>query len=92
MGEPTRLAKCQVAQALTFMGALERALIAKGVKPVYAFSARESVDHVQADGSVRKVAVFRHLGFVSGPLVAREAPNVGVRARFARAFAGVVAR
>lgn len=47
-----------------FMSALERALKAQGVKPLYAFSARESVDVAQPDGSVRKMTVFRHLGFV----------------------------
>lgn len=35
-----------------------------GLIPVYAFSARESEDVVQPDGSVRKVSVFRHQGFV----------------------------
>ena len=47
-----------------FMSALERALKAEGIKPLYAFSVRESVDVAQPDGSVRKMAVFRHLGFV----------------------------
>lgn len=47
-----------------FMGALERALKAEGHRPMYAFSRRESEDQVQEDGSIRKVAVFRHLGFV----------------------------
>ena len=47
-----------------FMSALESALKAHGVKPMYAFSVRESADVPQADGSIRKVAVFRHLGFV----------------------------
>lgn len=47
-----------------FMSALEAALKAHGVKPVYAFSVRESADVPQPDGSIRKVAVFRHLGFV----------------------------
>lgn len=47
-----------------FMSVLENTLKAHGVKPVYAFSVRESADVPQADGSVRKVAVFRHLGFV----------------------------
>lgn len=47
-----------------FMGALEKALKAQGHTPVYAFSKRESVDQVQPDGSIRKVATFRHLGFV----------------------------
>jgi hypothetical protein len=46
------------------MGALEAALRASGIRPVYAFSRRESVDQAQEDGSVRKVAVFRHLGWV----------------------------
>lgn len=47
-----------------FMAALEQALLAVGISPIYAFSVRESVEQVQADGSIRKVAVFRHLGFV----------------------------
>ena len=47
-----------------FMSALELALKERGVKPMYAFSVRESVDVAQADGSVRKMAIFRHLGFV----------------------------
>jgi hypothetical protein len=46
------------------MAPLEVALRARGITPVYAFSVRESVDQVQPDGSVRKVAVFRHAGFV----------------------------
>ena len=46
------------------MSALERALRSRGCVPVYAFSRRESVDQPQPDGSVRKAAVFRHLGFV----------------------------
>ena len=46
------------------MRALEDALIDQGIEPVYAFSVRESVDQHQADGSVRKVAVFKHAGFI----------------------------
>lgn len=46
------------------MAPLEAALRARGITPLYAFSVRESVDQVQPDGSVRKVAVFRHVGFV----------------------------
>lgn len=46
------------------MGALERALKIVGIPAVYAFSVRESVDQPQPDGSVRKVAIFRHAGFV----------------------------
>ncbi len=46
------------------MGALERVLRSYGVAPCYAFSRRESVEETLPDGSVRKVAVFRHAGFV----------------------------
>lgn len=46
------------------MSALEQALITRGIKPVYAFSKRESVEETQMDGSVKKTMVFRHLGFV----------------------------
>jgi len=46
------------------MPALDAALRKYGITPVYAFSVRESVDQTQQDGSVRKVAVFRHAGFV----------------------------
>jgi len=48
-----------------FMAPLERSLLNKGIKPLYAFSLRESVDQIQPDGSVRKVAVFRHAGWVA---------------------------
>ena len=47
-----------------FMSALEQALKARGIKPVYAFSVRKSVDKPNADGTVTKVAVFEHAGFV----------------------------
>jgi hypothetical protein len=47
-----------------FMGPLESALREVGIRPLYAYSERRSTDHVQEDGSVRKVAVFVHLGFV----------------------------
>ena len=46
------------------MARLERALIERGIEPLYAFSVRESTEEVQADGSVRKVAVFKHAGFI----------------------------
>lgn len=47
-----------------FMAPLEKALRAVGITPLYAFSERVSVDAVQPDGSIRKTAEFRHLGFV----------------------------
>jgi len=40
------------------------ALRDQGIEPVYAFSVRESIEQTQPDGSVRKVNVFRHAGFV----------------------------
>ena len=46
------------------MGPLEAALKARGITPLYAFSRRESVETTDPDGSVRKTAVFRHIGFV----------------------------
>lgn len=46
------------------MSALEKALKEQGVKPLYAFSRRESVEKKLPNGSVEKVAVFRHRGFV----------------------------
>ena len=47
------------------MACLESALLDQGIAPVYAFSVRESVEQPQPDGSVRKINVFRHAGFVS---------------------------
>ena len=46
------------------MAELERALLDVGVPSVYAFSVRESIEQTQPDGSVRKVNIFRHAGFV----------------------------
>lgn len=38
-----------------------------GIDPLLAFSKRETVEQTQPDGSVRKVAMFRHVGFVRHP-------------------------
>jgi hypothetical protein len=47
------------------MSALERALKAQGITPVYAFSQRESVETTNEDGSlVVKTNMFKHVGFV----------------------------
>lgn len=46
------------------MAPLEAALRRYGVRPLYAFSRREVTEEAMPDGSVRKVAVFRHVGFV----------------------------
>lgn len=52
-----------------FMGPLEVALRNRGVTPLYAFSRREAADVTQADGSVKKTQVFRHVGFVEAATV-----------------------
>lgn len=53
-----------VGGAQYFMSTLEQALKAHGVKPMYAFSVRKSVDKHLPDGTVQKCAVFEHAGFV----------------------------
>lgn len=57
-----------IAGAPYLMGALERALCKVGVKPLYSFSTRESVETQQPDGSVVKTNVFRHAGWVEVPM------------------------
>ena len=57
-------AAAMIGGAPWMMSALESALADQGIKPIYAFSVRESIQQTQADGSVRKVNVFRHAGFV----------------------------
>ncbi len=46
------------------MSALESELREVGIRPLYAFSIRESVEAVAEDGSVTKQTVFKHEGFV----------------------------
>ncbi|HEY5383565.1 MAG TPA: hypothetical protein VIJ88_03365 [Candidatus Paceibacterota bacterium] len=48
-----------------FMGPLEYALATAGIKALYAFSRRETVEEKLPDGGVKKTQVFRHAGFVS---------------------------
>ena len=47
-----------------FMGALETALIERGIKPRYAFTERVAVETVNPDGSTTKTSIFRHSGWV----------------------------
>ncbi|MBI2030814.1 hypothetical protein HYT05_04290 [Candidatus Kaiserbacteria bacterium] len=47
-----------------FMSALEAALKARGIRPLYAFSRRESAEEKTPDGGVKKTQVFRHAGWV----------------------------
>ena len=56
--------KAMIGGAPFLMGALESTLLDYGITPVYAFSKRESIEAVQADGSVKKINVFRHAGFI----------------------------
>lgn len=58
------LEEAMIGGAPYLMCALEYALLNYEIAPVYAFSVRESVEQTQPDGSVRKVAVFKHAGFV----------------------------
>ena len=46
----------------SFMPVLETLLMSKGIKVGYACSERVSKDIPQADGTVKKVAVFAHVG------------------------------
>ena len=47
-----------------FMPYLEEALKERGIKPIYAFTMREAEERLQIDGSVEKVSVFKHKGWV----------------------------
>jgi hypothetical protein len=64
MAEAAGAASAMVGGALWLMAPLAAALRQRGVEPVFAFSVRETEEQLQPDGSVRKVAVFRHAGFV----------------------------
>ncbi len=48
------------------MATLEWNLRQQCIQPVYAFSKRVSEEKVMPDGSVQKVNVFKHIGFVTG--------------------------
>ena len=56
--------RAMIGGAPYLMAPLESALLECGIIPVYAFSRRESVEQIQPDGSVRKINIFRHMGFV----------------------------
>ena len=57
-------ASAMIGGAPFFMPVLERKLKEYGIKVLYAFSKRESVEEQQPDGSVIKRNTFRHAGFV----------------------------
>lgn len=56
--------KAMIGGAPYLMSALEEALKENGIKPLYAYSERVSVEVELEDGSVVKRNVFKHLGFV----------------------------
>lgn len=56
--------KAMIGGAPFFMSTLERVLIANGIQPLYAFSERVSEEKINADGTVTKINVFKHVGFV----------------------------
>ena len=53
-----------VGGASYLMAPLERALRLANIKPLYAFSKRESLETRLPDGSVRKTQIFKHEGWV----------------------------
>lgn len=46
------------------MAPLEEFLFNEGIKPLYAFSVRSSEDRPKDDGTVEKISIFKHLGFI----------------------------
>lgn len=56
--------KAMIGGAPYFMSALETALKEKGITPMYAFSERISKEEQMPDGTVRKINVFKHQGFI----------------------------
>jgi hypothetical protein len=48
------------------MPSLERALRARGIRPIHSFTERRSVEEMK-DGTVVKTAVFVHIGWVETP-------------------------
>lgn len=63
-GDDPLVAGAMIGGAPFLMGYLEAALIERGIDPLYAFSRRVVRETTEADGAVRKVAEFRHEGFV----------------------------
>ena len=67
-GDDPFLGKAMIGGALWLMAPLAEALRVRSIEPLFAFSVRETEEQKQPDGSVRKVAVFRHSGFVPAVL------------------------
>jgi hypothetical protein len=56
--------KVMVGGAPFLMPVLDKLLRQEGITPLYAFSKRVTEEVMQEDGTVRKVQVFKHEGFV----------------------------
>jgi len=63
-GHSSGARSAMIGGALYFMRPLEQALWDQNIRPLYAFSIRESVERPRPSGAVEKVTVFRHAGFV----------------------------
>lgn len=61
--------RAMIGGAPYLMGALEHALIEQGIIPCYSYSPRVVLELTQEDGSVKKVAIFRHEGFIVPPSI-----------------------
>ena len=61
---PSDETQAMIGGAPFLMPRLEQVLTYRGIQPIYAFSRREVVEQHLPDGSVRKSAIFRHVGFV----------------------------
>lgn len=57
-------ASMMIGGAPYLMAPLIESLQKRGYHAVFAFSKRESIDQPQPDGSVKKISVFKHAGFV----------------------------
>ena len=47
-----------------FMSILEKVLLQHHITPLYSFSVRQSNEERDENGNVRKVNIFKHIGFV----------------------------
>ena len=63
-GDYVLFSDAMIGGAPYLMASLEYVLGEACIKPLYAFSVRESVESTEPDGSVVKRNVFRHMGFV----------------------------
>ena len=61
-----RYNKAMIGGAPYLMRPLEEELERMGIEVFYSFSKRETEEIPQEDGTVKKVSVFRHTGFVKG--------------------------